>query len=46
MAHGVAKGPALGAALRKAEEAWIGADFPAEESEIAQIARMAAKGLT
>jgi tRNA nucleotidyltransferase/poly(A) polymerase len=44
MAHGLAKGPALGAALRKAEEAWIGADFPAEESEIAQIARMAAKG--
>jgi poly(A) polymerase len=46
IAHGVAKGPALGAALRKAEEAWIGADFPAEESEIAQIARMAAEGLS
>jgi poly(A) polymerase len=43
---GVAKGPALGAALRKAEEAWIGADFPAEQSEIAQIARMAAKGMS
>jgi poly(A) polymerase len=46
IAQGVAKGPALGVALRKAEEAWIGADFPAERSEIAQIARMAAKGLS
>ena len=29
IARGVPKGPALGAALRAAEEAWIAADFPA-----------------
>jgi tRNA nucleotidyltransferase/poly(A) polymerase len=39
---GVVKGPALGVALRTAEEAWIAADFPADESEIAQIALLAA----
>lgn len=43
VAQGVVKGPALGAALRRAEEAWIAADFPADESEIAQIALMAAR---
>lgn len=42
VAHGIGKGPALGAALRKAEEAWIGADFPSDEAEIAQIVRIAA----
>ncbi len=28
--RGLAKGPALGVALRAAEEAWIAADFPAD----------------
>ena len=28
MARGIARGPALGAAMRAAEEAWIAADFP------------------
>jgi tRNA nucleotidyltransferase/poly(A) polymerase len=42
VAHGIAKGPGLGVALRKAEEAWIGADFPLVPSEIAEIVRSAA----
>ena len=29
--RGVAKGPALGAAMRAAEEAWIAADFPGDD---------------
>ena len=41
--HGIAKGPGLGAALRKAEEAWIGADFPSDRAEIAEIIRIAAR---
>lgn len=36
--RGVQKGPALGAALRAAEEAWIAADFPADSETIARIA--------
>ena len=32
-----AQGPALGAALREAEEAWIAADFPADPAAIAAI---------
>lgn len=43
MALGVAKGPALGASLRQAEEVWIDADFPSDKDEVAQIALMAAK---
>ena len=43
IARGVEKGPALGAALRAAEEAWIAADFPADPAAIASIADMAAK---
>ncbi len=41
--RGLAKGPALGVALRAAEEAWIAADFPADPAAIASIADMAAK---
>ncbi|HVG51833.1 MAG TPA: CCA tRNA nucleotidyltransferase [Xanthobacteraceae bacterium] len=37
MARGVEKGPALGAAIRTAEEAWIAADFPADAVAIAKI---------
>ena len=41
--RGVAKGPALGAALRAAEEVWIAADFPTEAADIAAIADGAAR---
>ena len=37
MMRGVEKGPALGAALAAAEEAWIAADFPADEKALAAI---------
>jgi poly(A) polymerase len=37
MARGVPQGPALGAALRAAEEAWIAADFPMDSSSLAAI---------
>jgi poly(A) polymerase len=39
--RGVAKGPALGAALRAAEEAWIAAGFPGDPDAIARIADVA-----
>jgi poly(A) polymerase len=38
IARGVAKGPALGAALRAAEEAWIAQDFPMDAAALATIA--------
>ncbi|HEY3641353.1 MAG TPA: CCA tRNA nucleotidyltransferase [Xanthobacteraceae bacterium] len=41
--RGVAKGPALGAALRAAEEVWIAADFPTEAADVAAIADAAAR---
>ena len=37
MARGVAKGPALGAALRAAEEAWVKAGFPEDAAALAAI---------
>lgn len=40
--RGVERGPALGAALHEAEEAWIAADFPADEAAISAIADAAA----
>jgi tRNA nucleotidyltransferase/poly(A) polymerase len=43
MARGVEKGPALGAALRAAEEVWIAADFPIDATDIAAIADAAAR---
>lgn len=36
--RGIAKGPALGAALRAAEEAWIAADFPLDRAALDAIA--------
>ncbi len=36
--RGLVAGPALGAALRAAEEAWIAADFPAERAALEAIA--------
>jgi poly(A) polymerase len=37
MTRGLEKGPALGAALAAAQEAWIAADFPADEKALAAI---------
>jgi poly(A) polymerase len=42
IARGVAVGPALGVALRAAEEAWVAADFPGEQAALAAIADQAA----
>jgi poly(A) polymerase len=42
MARGVAQGPALGAALREAEEVWINSGFPNDASAIEAIAENAA----
>jgi len=36
--RGIAKGPALGAAMRAAEDAWIAADFSGDSATIASIA--------
>ena len=43
VARGVAKGPALGAAIRAAEEAWISADFPRDKVAVDRIADDAAR---
>ncbi len=45
LALGLPKGPALGVALRAAEDAWIDADFPADERAIAKIVRTAANAV-
>jgi poly(A) polymerase len=39
VARGVSRGPALGAAMRFAEEAWIAAGFPQDEAALCRIAR-------
>ena len=44
MQRGIAKGPALGAALRAAEAAWIAADFPMDEAALDAIANAAGRG--
>jgi poly(A) polymerase len=41
--RGVAKGPALGAAIRAAEQAWIAADFPQDKTALDRIADDAAR---
>jgi poly(A) polymerase len=43
VSRGVVKGPALGIAMRAAEEAWIGADFPSDQAAIDVIASAAIK---
>jgi poly(A) polymerase len=43
---GVHPGPALGAAMRAAREAWIAADFPSTDNEIEAIAERAARDAT
>jgi poly(A) polymerase len=42
MSRGLAKGPALGAALLVAEEAWVAAGFPSDPETLADIASRAA----
>ena len=44
LARGVEKGPALGAAMRAAEEAWIAQDFPMDAAALAKIADAAMGG--
>jgi poly(A) polymerase len=46
MSRGIAAGPALGAALRLAEQFWIEADFPADRAELDAIADRAAREAT
>jgi poly(A) polymerase len=41
--RGVPQGPALGVALRTAEQAWIAADFPSDASAIGRLADAAAE---
>jgi poly(A) polymerase len=43
MARGIAAGPALGAVMRAAEQAWIAADFPTDAAAIRAIADRAAR---
>ena len=43
--RGVPHGPALGAALREAEQAWIAADFPSDPSAIEAIATSAIQSI-
>ncbi|MDQ0348284.1 CCA tRNA nucleotidyltransferase [Ancylobacter vacuolatus] len=44
LARGLAPGPALGAALKRAEEAWIEAGFPMEPAALEGILAAAAQG--
>jgi len=44
--RGVPTGPALGAAMRTAKEAWIAADFPRDRTAIQAIAEDAARAAT
>lgn len=43
MARGLGKGPALGAALRAAEAAWVAADFPTDAATLSDLAQTSAK---
>ena len=44
IARGIEKGPALGEAMRAAEQAWIAAGFPSEQSALDTIADRSANG--
>jgi poly(A) polymerase len=46
IARGVRRGPALGTALRIAEEAWITAGFPQDDAALDRLARDAARQAT
>jgi poly(A) polymerase len=43
MVRGIEKGPALGAAMRAAEEAWIAADFPQDQAALEAIVEAVVK---
>jgi hypothetical protein len=43
MARGIEKGPALGAALRAAEEAWVAAGFPKDSAALESIMRASSR---
>lgn len=43
MQRGIAKGPRLGAALRRAEETWIAQGFPLDQRALDRIAEVAAR---
>jgi poly(A) polymerase len=43
MTRGIAAGPAMGAALRAAEDAWVAADFPVDRAGVDAIADKAAQ---
>ena len=45
LARGLGRGPAIGTALRAAEEAWVKAGFPLDEVVIADIANTAVRAL-
>jgi poly(A) polymerase len=45
MKRGVPQGPALGAALRAAEEAWVVAGFPGDQAALDSIAADALRRL-
>ncbi len=42
IARGLAPGPAMGAAIKRFEEAWIAADFPSDSGVVARLADAAA----
>jgi tRNA nucleotidyltransferase/poly(A) polymerase len=46
IARGVAKGPALGAALKHAEAAWVAAGFPLDRAALSALADQAARATT
>jgi poly(A) polymerase len=46
IARGVPRGPALGAAMRAAEEAWIAVGFPHDEASLDRLANDAARRVT
>jgi tRNA nucleotidyltransferase/poly(A) polymerase len=46
IARGVPRGPALGAAMRAAEEAWIAARFPQDDTALDRLANDAARRVT
>jgi poly(A) polymerase len=46
VARGIAQGPALGHVLALAEDAWLAADFPLEQSALTAIADQSAARFT
>jgi len=46
IARGIAEGPALGHVIALAEDAWLAADFPLDETALASIADQAASRIS